>query len=143
TLNRMRSWLTPYDLLRIARIEYIEDAYTELMAWALAPATHQSSAHEAAQLYAQYRPVIDAMHAEFQRSVTSFLDAVYGGLKAQLPRLQQKSNARRPVLVAVRNRHRPGIPSATLGHRQHGRDRASWKAQIACCISEGWTAGAV
>jgi hypothetical protein len=44
TLNGMRSWLTPYDLLRIARIEYIEDAYTELMAWALAPTTHQSSA---------------------------------------------------------------------------------------------------
>lgn len=39
-----KRWLVDHDLLAIAGLSFIEDAYTELMAWALHPATHPESA---------------------------------------------------------------------------------------------------
>lgn len=43
-LQKLRPWLTQFDILRQARIEYVEDSYTELVAWALDPGTHRASA---------------------------------------------------------------------------------------------------
>jgi hypothetical protein len=37
-------WLITHDLLAIAGLTYVEDAYTELLAWALSPETHFESA---------------------------------------------------------------------------------------------------
>ena len=37
-------WLTNDDLLAVAGLRFVEDAYTELMAWALRPSTHSASA---------------------------------------------------------------------------------------------------
>ena len=42
-ITTMCRWLVSHDLLRIARFSYVEDAYTELMAWALHPGTHPES----------------------------------------------------------------------------------------------------
>lgn len=39
-------WLTNADLLAVAGFRFVEDAYTELMAWALRPATHPASGVE-------------------------------------------------------------------------------------------------
>jgi hypothetical protein len=40
----LQPWLMPHDLLAIAGLDYAEDAYTELVAWALNPNTHPASA---------------------------------------------------------------------------------------------------
>ena len=40
----LRPWIMPHDLLAVAGLEYNEDAYTELIAWALHPRTHPPSA---------------------------------------------------------------------------------------------------
>ena len=37
-------WLVPDDLLAVAGLSYVENSYTELMAWALRPDTHPASA---------------------------------------------------------------------------------------------------
>ena len=43
-VNRIKRWRASHDLLHVAGHRYNEDAYTELMAWALAPETHLPSA---------------------------------------------------------------------------------------------------
>jgi hypothetical protein len=42
--NLIEPWLVRDDLLAVAGCRFVEDAYTELMAWALKPATHPASA---------------------------------------------------------------------------------------------------
>ena len=39
-----KRWLVPDDLLAVAGLSYVENSYTELMAWALRPDTHAASA---------------------------------------------------------------------------------------------------
>ena len=43
-VTTISTWLTPHDLLAVSGRSYLEDPYTELMAWALAPETHAASA---------------------------------------------------------------------------------------------------
>lgn len=43
-MREISRWITPYDLLSVAGISFVEDAYTELIRWAIDPSTHPPSA---------------------------------------------------------------------------------------------------